>query len=475
MSQPNCDIGVVGLGVMGANLARNLSGHGYRVAGYDRKLESAQQLAADCPGAGLQPVATYRELVASLTLPRRVLIMVPAGLPVGAVIEALGFLLGEDDVVVDGGNSLYEDTDRRYERAESQPWHFVGMGVSGGAEGALRGPSLMPGGERLAYAHLQPLLEAIAATSDAGPCVTWCGHGSAGHFVKMVHNGIEYGVMQLIAETATLLREPLGLQPAAIADVFATWDAGILESFLIEITADIFRVADPANQSALLLDTILDSAGQKGTGRWTVRAALDLAIAVPTISAAVDARVLSASVAQRKLAATAYENVASSERHAFSVDDLRDALYAAELMGYLQGFELLSAGSKQQGYETNLAEVARIWRAGCIIRARLLDKIREALHDGAVPLLLSPVIRDELASRIPALRRVVAAAASAGVPVPALAASLAWFETLRTGRGSAALIQAQRDYFGSHGYERLDDPGRKQRADWSPSRRGRLA
>ena len=468
MSQPNCDIAVVGLGVMGANLARNLSSHGYRVAGYDRKLESAQQLAADCPGAGLQPVATYRELVASLTLPRRILIMVPAGLPVGAVVEALGFLLGEDDVIVDGGNSLYEDTDRRYKRAESQPWHFVGMGVSGGAQGALRGPSLMPGGERLAYAHLQPLLEAIAAGSDAGPCVTWCGHGSAGHFVKMVHNGIEYGVMQLIAETAALLREPLGLQPAAIADVFESWDAGILESFLIQITADIFRVTDPANDSALLLDTILDSAGQKGTGRWTVRTALDLAVAVPTISAAVDARVLSADVALRKRAAIAYDDVASRSGHAFSVDDLRDALYAAELMGYLQGFELLSAGSRQHGYETDLAEIARIWRAGCIIRARLLDKIREALHESAANLLLAPVVRHELASRVPALRRVVAAAASASLPVPGLAASLAWFETLRTGRGSAALIQAQRDYFGSHGYERTDDPGRKHHTDWSP-------
>jgi 6-phosphogluconate dehydrogenase len=282
----------------------------------------------------------------------------------------------------------------------------------------------------------------------------------------MVHNGIEYGDMQLIAETALQLRRGLGLEPPAVADTFAAWNGGELESFLVEITADIFRVPDPKDGDALLLDAILDSARQKGTGRWTVQAALELAVAVPTLAAAVDARVLSSGVQLRRRAEAAFGSARAGILSGVSVDDLRDALYAGKLASYAQGFALLDAGSAEHDYETDLAEIARIWKAGCIIRARLLDRIREALVDGPAPMVLARGLREDLAKRVPAWRRVVAGAAAAGLPAPGLAASLAWFDTLSTVRGSAALIQAQRDYFGSHTYERIDDPGNALHTDW---------
>ncbi len=467
MSAGRDDIGVVGLGVMGANLARNLASRGHRVAGYDQSPAAARRLADEHPDANLDPVASYAELVEILEPPRRILAMVPAGEPVDAVLDALDPLLAADDIVVDGGNSLFADTDRRNARAAGRPWRFVGMGVSGGAEGALTGPALMPGGDREAWERLRPLLESIAAVSDAGPCVTWCGFGSAGHFVKMVHNGIEYADMQLIAESALLLRRGLGLQPAAVADVFAEWNQGELESFLVEITAQIFRVPDPKNADALLLDAILDSAGQKGTGRWTVQAALDLGVAVPSLAAAVDARVLSAGVALRRRAEEAFRSAPADRIAGVSVDDLREALYAAKLASYAQGFALLAAGSGEHGFETDLSEIARIWKAGCIIRARLLDDVRTAVADEPASLILAPALRAELTKRLPAWRRVVAAGATAGLPTPGLAASLAWFDTLTTARGSAGLIQAQRDLFGSHTYERRDEPGKPLHTDWS--------
>jgi 6-phosphogluconate dehydrogenase len=467
MSTRRNDIGVVGLGVMGANLARNLARRGHRVAGYDQSPEAARRLAEAHPEAKLYAVTSYEQLVESLEPPRRVLVMVPAGAPVDAVLDALDPLLGPDDVVVDGGNSLFADTDRRNERAAKRPWRFVGMGVSGGAEGALEGPSLMPGGDREAWERLRPLLESIAAVSDAGPCVTWCGYGSAGHFVKMVHNGIEYGDMQLIAETALLLRRGLGLEPPAVADTFAAWNEDVLESFLIEITAQIFRFPDPQDENALLLDAILDSAGQKGTGRWTVQAALDLGVAVPTLAAAVDARVLSAGVALRRRAEQAFRTPDTGCVSGVSVEDLRDALYAAKLASYAQGFALLAAGSAEHAYQTDLSEIARIWKAGCIIRARLLDAVRAAVADEPASLILAPALRAEVAKRVPAWRRVVAAAVAAGLPAPGLGASLGWFDTLTTARGSAALIQAQRDHFGSHTYERIDNPGKPVHTDWT--------
>jgi 6-phosphogluconate dehydrogenase len=471
MTERSNDIGVAGLGVMGANLARNFASRGHRVAVFNRSVEVARRLAAKHPEAKLDVAEDYAALVCSLERPRRIVLMVSAGAPVDAVLDALDPLLEQDDIVVDGGNSLFTDTDRRGERAGGRPWRFVGMGVSGGSEGALLGPSIMPGGDREAWERLRPLLESIAAQSDTGPCVTHCGVGSAGHFVKMVHNGIEYGDMQLIAETTLLLRRGLGLPPAEIADRFEDWNQGELESFLIEITAEIFRVPDAQQPGALLLDAVLDRAGQKGTGRWTVRAALDLGVAVPTIAAAVDARVLSADLDLRRRAEAAFAGSPGRPLDGVEVDDLRDALYAAKIASYTQGFALLATGSREHGYGTDLAEIARIWNAGCIIRARFLDGVRAvfAAEPGAI-LALADGFRGELAARLPAWRRVVAAATSSGQPVPGLATSLAWFDTLVTARGSANLIQAQRDSFGSHTYERVERPGTFVHSDWKRAR-----
>ena len=311
--------------------------------------------------------------------------------------------------------------------------------------------------------------------------MTYCGRGSAGHFVKMVHNGIEYGDMQLIAESAVLLRRGLGLGPAAVADVFARWNEAELESYLIEITADIFRTEDPLSPGGLLLDAILDRAGQKGTGRWTVKAALDLGVAIPTIAAAVDARALSASRERRVEAERLFRSAGDPGLDGVTADDVGAALYAAKIASYSQGFDLLARASAESGYETDLAEVARIWKAGCIIRAGMLDRIRDAFRtgadaagDGSAPLLIfAPTFRAEMGERVPAWRRVVSAATRAGLPVPGLAASLAWFDTLSTASGSANLIQAQRDYFGSHTYERIDAPGEFVHTDWAGAKRER--
>jgi 6-phosphogluconate dehydrogenase len=462
----SADVAMVGLGVMGANLARNLARHGARVLGFDVNADAARKLAAE---PGIAAAADWRALVVGLARPRRIVVLVPAGAPVDGVLDALDPLLEDGDVVVDAGNSRWTDTERRLERADGgggRPWSFVGMGVSGGAEGALRGPSLMPGGDPEAYERLRPLLESIAARSAPGACVTHCGRGAAGHFVKMVHNGIEYGDMQLIAETATLLRAGLGLSADAAADVFAAWNGGELDSFLVALTADVLRVRDPEDPAAALVDAILDQAGQKGTGAWTVQAALELGVAIPTVAAAVDARVLSS----RKALRVAAEERLRPERQPLtgvSVEDLEHALYAAKVASYTQGFALLAAASDARGFGTNLAEVARIWTAGCIIRARLLERVMAAFRAQPAPELLAFAFERELAERLPAWRRVVAAAATAGIPAPGLSASLAWLDTLTTARGSAALIQAQRDAFGSHTYERADRPGVAVHTDWT--------
>jgi 6-phosphogluconate dehydrogenase len=482
MTAPACTIAMVGLGVMGSSLARNLARHGQRVALYDRSDGAARALAARHPEAGFVPCESIEALVAVLARPRAIVLLVPAGAPVDDALAALSPFLERDDVVVDAGNSFFRDTDRRAEATRSAPWHFVGMGVSGGSEGALTGPAMMPGGDPAAWARLRPILESIAAVADSGPCVTDCGRGSAGHFVKMVHNGIEYGDMQLIAEIASLLRDGLGLSPARCAETFAAWGEAELESYLVEITAAIFRTADPEIPGGLLLDAVLDRAEQKGTGRWTLEAALELGVAIPTIAAAVDARLLSADRDRRLEASARFDrddSKSASGLSGVSVDDLRAALYAAKIASYSQGFELLARASAAYGYGTDLAEIARIWKAGCIIRARFLDRVRGAFARPAgatgattAPLLaLAPDFVVELRDRLPGWRRTVAAAASAGIPVPGLAASLAWFDTLTTARGSASLIQAQRDYFGHHGYERVDAPGRSVHTDWPNAKR----
>jgi len=460
------DVAVIGLGVMGSNMARNFASRGLKVSGFDLDVEGALAMAAQHPEAKLDIAADAKALIAGLERPRRIILLVNAGRAVDAVLSSLDGLLEADDIVVDAGNSLYRDTNRRNVMANERPWRFVGMGVSGGAEGALKGPSMMPGGDREAWERLQPVLESVAAKSHVGPCVAYCGRGSAGHFVKMVHNGIEYGDMQLIAETSVILRQGMGKSAAEVADLFAEWNAGELESFLIEITSNIFRAADPQKDGEVLIDAILDKAGQKGTGRWTVLTAVELGIPIPTIAAAVDGRALSSMWSTRQKAEKAY--TPTRGKLDLSVDDLRNALYASKIASYTQGFQLLEAASQEFDYGTDLGEIARIWTAGCIIRARFLDSITTAF--GAEPrpelLALAPGFIGDLQRRVASWRRVVSAATAAGYPVPGYAASLSWFDTLTTARGSANVIQAQRDYFGSHTYRRLDAPDTPVHTEW---------
>ncbi len=462
------EIGVYGLSVMGASLARNLASRGLRVAGYNRSPEVSRRLQSAHPEAGLAIFENPEVFVRSLARPRKILVMVQAGPAVDAVLGQLDPLLEAGDVVVDGGNSLYLDTERRGLGNRTRPWDFLGMGVSGGEEGALLGPALMPGGSKEAYERLRPILESIAARSASGACVTHCGKGSAGHFVKMVHNGIEYGDMQLIAETVTLLRQGLGLSADRAAQAFEGWNQGELESYLVEVAAEVLRAEDPENPGSPLVDAILDQAGQKGTGRWTVMAAAELGVPIPTIAAAVEARCLSAQRPRRLRAAALFPGN-PSPLEGVTLQDLKEALYAAKLASYAQGFDLLRAGSEARAYGTDLGEVARIWTGGCIIRARLLDTIREAFgrEAGLELLCFAPGFREALQKRLPAWRRVVAGAAASGLPIPGLAASLSWFDSLRVSRGSASLIQAQRDYFGAHTYERLDRPGVAIHTEWS--------
>ncbi len=461
-------LGMIGLGVMGASLARNFARHGVAVVGYDRDVAKAREVAARYPDAKITVADSLESLVKAMERPRRIVVLVVAGKPVDAVLDGLDPLLEEGDVVVDAGNSLYTDSDRRAARAGSRPWRFMGMGVSGGEEGALWGPSMMPGGDRAAWESMRDGLEAVAARSESGPCVTYCGAGSAGHFVKMVHNGIEYGDMQLIAEVTTLLREGMGVSAERAADVFARWNEGELQSYLVEITADILRVKDA--DGSPLVDAILDKAGQKGTGRWTVIAAAELGVAIPTIAAAVDARVLSSQKGLRVEAAGAY-GARRGSLSDITEEDLGDALYGAKIASYTQGFQLLAAASEARGYGTSLPEVARVWTAGCIIRARFLDRVRAAFARDPAPALLalSPDFVDDLRRRLPAWRKVVAAAAASGYTSPGLSASLSWLDTLTAARGSASMIQAQRDYFGAHTYERLDAPGVAVHTRWSRS------
>ena len=469
MSSPRCDAGVVGLGVMGGGIARNLASRGYRVAIHSRRRETAAALATAHPEAALEVAGDLDAFVQSLETPRRILLLVPAGAAVDDLLGALGPLLARDDVVVDAGNSHFADTDRRVESA-GQSWHFVGMGVSGGAEGALRGPSLMPGGDGSAWPVVRAMCEAIAAPSDRGPCVAWCGSGGAGHFVKMVHNGIEYADLQLLAESALLLRRGLTLSSDAVADVLAAWNEGELASFLVESAARVFRVHDPKNPGVPLLDAVLDRAGQKGTGRWAVLAAFELGIPMPACSAAVAARSVSAHSSSRQGAGAAFGTTVVP-LEGVDAEDVRDAFYASRVISYAEGFALLAAAVRERAYGTDLGEVARIWRGGSIIRARVLDSIHDTLARGEQSsLALCDPLRGEVARRLPELRRVVSAAARAGLPVPAFSAALAWIDTSRVSPGPAALIQALRDSFGAHGFERRDRPGEVAHATWQPNR-----
>ena len=457
--------GIVGLGTMGRNLALNFESRGYTVAVWNLETEWVDDFVREHAGARFTGARTLAELVGSLDPPRRILMMIPAGDPVEAMIAQLEPLLQSGDILMDGGNSLFEDTRRREAKLRPTGIHFVGCGVSGGEEGARLGPSLMPGGSDAAWQALEEGLARIAATTEAGPCVTHVGPDGAGHFVKMVHNGIEYGDMQLIAESWDVLRRGLGLSAAETADVFDGWNQGPLGSFLVELTARVCRVADPDTGKALV-DLVEDKAGQKGTGRWTAQVALDLGVSIPTIAAAIDARVLSSLKAQRVAAARVLpgpdvrQAFADASRDAV-VTDLADALYASRICGYAQGMALIRQGSDRYAWRIDLAEIGRIWKAGCIIRARLLDPVRHAFarQPALDNLLLDPDIAAIVSAAQAGWRRVVARSITAGVPMPCHVASLAYFDAYRTPRLPQNLTQAQRDAFGAHKYERIDRPG----------------
>ncbi len=455
--------GVIGLAVMGENLALNVERNGFPISVYNRSGDKTEKFMAErAQGKNVHAAYTLEDFVQSLERPRRILVMVKAGGPVDKVIEQLKPLLDKDDMIIDGGNSLYEDTERRTRDLESTGLGFMGMGVSGGEEGALWGPSLMPGGTEGSYKELEPILTKIAAQVDDGPCVTYIGPGGAGHYVKMVHNGIEYGDMQLIAEAYDLLKNAVGISNEQLHEIFAEWNkTPELESFLIEITADIFTKKD-TETSNHLVDMIVDSAGQKGTGRWTVINALELGVAVPTITAAVNARIMSGIKDERMAAAKEltgptgkYEGDAQA-----MINKVRDALYCSKICSYAQGMALLAAASKEFNYNLNLGESARIWKGGCIIRAGFLNKIKKAFDENPnLPnLLLAPEFKQTILDRQDAWREVVGLAGQLGLPVPAFSASLDYFDSYRRGTLPQNLTQAQRDYFGAHTYERIDKP-----------------
>jgi 6-phosphogluconate dehydrogenase len=458
-------IGVTGLAVMGANLARNLARHGHQVVLHNRTQARTDALMAAHGAEGdFVPTVSTEEFVRALQRPRSILIMVQAGPATDAVIDELVPLLDEGDIVIDGGNARYQDTQRRTAALAEHGLHFVGTGVSGGEEGALNGPSIMPGGSDESYAIVGPMLESIAAVVDGTPCCTHVGTDGAGHFVKMVHNGIEYADMQLIAEAYDLLRYRLGLSPREIGDVFAGWNEGDLDSYLIEITAEVLRHDDAATGQPFV-DVVLDQAEQKGTGRWTVQSALDLGVPVSGIAEAVFARALSGhadqrAAAQKVLPGPQVEIDAVDDRDAY-IEAVRQALYASKVVAYAQGFDQIAAGAEENGWDVDRGALATIWRGGCIIRARFLDRIRQAFADepGLTTLLTHEYFRDAVAEAQDGWRRVVTDAARYGIPAPGFASALAYYDGLRAARLPAALIQGLRDFFGAHTYHRVDREG----------------
>jgi 6-phosphogluconate dehydrogenase len=458
-------IGVTGLAVMGRNLARNIARHGHVTAVHNRSVAKMRALVDEFGDEGdFVACESLEDFVASIERPRAIIVMVKAGEATDAVIDDLVPLLHEGDILVDAGNAHFEDTRRREAALAEKGLHFVGCGVSGGEEGALNGPSIMPGGSEHAYARLGPIFESIAAQVDGVPCCTHVGPDAAGHFVKMVHNGIEYADMQLIAEAYDLMRRRLEMPPAEIAAVFAEWNEGDLESFLIEMTADVLAQSDPTTGSPFV-DVVLDQAEQKGTGRWTVQSALDLGVPVTGIAEATFARSLSGHAEQRAAARETFADVSTASEpvadRAAYVDDVRKALYASKVVAYAQGFDQISAGSEQHDWHVDAGAIARIWRGGCIIRARFLDRITEAYAEdpGLVSLLVAPYFAEAVSDGVDAWRRVVADAARHGVPTPAFASSLSFFDGLRAERLPAALVQGLRDNFGAHTYQRVDREG----------------
>lgn len=447
---------------MGSNLALNIEEHGFPVAVWNLETDRTAEFVNQHADRAFTPADTFEQLVAAITPPRRILMMIPAGEPVDQTLNGLVPLLEPNDIVIDGGNSNFNDTGRRGRELTARGLAFLGVGVSGGAEGARHGPSLMPGGPREAYDAIRPVLEAIAAVTEFGPCVGYLGGGGAGHFVKMVHNGIEYADMQSIAEAYDLLGNGFEFDANTLVELFGAWNQGPLASYLIEITAEIFRVRDAMADSPLV-ELIVDEASQKGTGRWTVVTALELGVPVPSIVAAVDARVLSSRRDERQEASRLLQgpkpSIADVDREQLA-DDVRDALYGSRIAAFAQGMDLIAQGSNHYDWSIPLAEVTRVWMGGCIIRAKLLEPIRSAFdrQPELVNLLLDDAIAGQINAVQPGWRRAIATAARLGIPVPCWGASLAYVDGYRSARLPHNLTQAQRDYFGSHTYRRLDDP-----------------
>lgn len=456
------NFGFMGLGVMGHMLALNVERNGFRVAGYDIDEEKVRAFGTNYPGKNLIACSTLDEFLAVLERPRRIMMMVPAGKVVDMAIASIKDSLEPGDLLIDGGNSHFTDTERRSKELEDEEIVYIGAGVSGGESGALWGPSIMPGGQPEAWDLVRPIFEAISAKVEGEPCVAHMGPRGAGHYVKMVHNGIEYADMQLIAETYDLLHRGLGLSNAELHEVFAEWNRGDLESYLIEITADIFSTADPITGQAVV-DLILDQAQQKGTGKWASQDALDLGVPTPTINAAVESRIISAYKEER----VAASNVLTGPEPKINLDSqvvinlVRDALYAAIICSYAQGFGLMQLASKEYEYNLNYSEIARIWRDGCIIRARILKDIQQAYkrNPDLLNLMIDAEFSEAMNARQAALRKVVALAAESGIPALAFGSALAYFDAYRSERLPANLTQAQRDYFGAHTYRRVDQEG----------------
>ena len=465
----NCDIGIVGLAVMGENLILNMESKGFTVACYNRTVSKVDDFVQG-RGAGKKIVGTrsIEEFCQALARPRRAMLMIKAGQPVDDFIEKLLPYLEPGDIIIDGGNSFFGDTIRRTRYVEEKGLLYIGTGVSGGEEGALHGPSIMPGGSPAAWPHVKPIFQAIAAkVADGGPsgegipCCDWVGPDGAGHYVKMVHNGIEYADMQLIGEAYFLMDRIQGMSPAEMSEVFCEWNRGELDSYLIEITADIMATLDEETGRPLV-ELILDTAGQKGTGKWTSQSALDLGAPAPTIAEAVLARFMSALKGERVVAAEILDGPVpafAGDRQAL-VEEIRQALYASKICAYAQGFQLLRSASEEHGWDLQFGGIALLWREGCIIRAQFLERIKEAFDrdPGLANLLLAPYFRDSVDRCQAAWRRVVATAVTHGIPVPAFSSALAYYDGYRTARLPANLIQAQRDYFGAHTYERVDRP-----------------
>lgn len=472
-------IGLAGLAVMGQNMALNIAEKGFPISVYNRTISKVDETVDRAHREGKLPlIGQYnpREFVLSIKRPRSVIILVKAGAPVDQTIAALSEHMEPGDTIIDGGNEWYENTERRISEASAKGLLYLGMGVSGGEEGARNGPSLMPGGSHQAYLNIRDILEKVAAQVEDGPCVTYIGEGGSGNFVKMVHNGIEYGDMQLISEAYDVLKNAGGLSNSELADIFAEWNRGELESFLIEITADIFQMKDLETGHGELVDKILDKTGMKGTGKWTVQQAAELSIAAPTIAASLDSRYLSGLKDEREAASQIFKEEGLKEEinnlgvvdKKRLVDDVRQALYASKICSYAQGMNLLRAKSLEKGWNLNLGEMARIWKGGCIIRAVFLDRIKKAYQRNPVlaNLLVDPEFAREMVQRQAAWRRVVGLAVQKGISVPGMSSSLQYFDTYRRGRLPANLVQAQRDYFGAHTYERIDLPG-SYHTEWS--------